>query len=302
MRTPFAVDTRRLGSSLGLLTRIRLHPLFLLLFVVTVGLGFWRDVAVLFILVMLHELGHAMVANHLGYEVEEVSLLPFGGVARLAYGDVGFMPRHEALIAIAGPTVNAALILFAYLMFKVGWWSPEFFTMVARFNLWIAVFNLLPGMPLDGGRVLRAARAREIGFERATREAYVVSIVLAVALLVLGMLSLWAGMPHLGMLVLGVFLLLSAWSGLRNTSMETIRFLDAKKKVARERPQEVRALAAPLTATVRDVVRRFAPDRYHMVYVLDREGGVATVLEEDELLEAVFAGRWLETLESWLKS
>ncbi|QSO54924.1 M50 family metallopeptidase [Alicyclobacillus curvatus] len=256
----------------------------------------WHRALVLFALVSIHELGHAAMANQLGYDVEEVSLLPFGGVAKLSYGSIGFKPRHEAYIAIAGPLVNLVMIGLAAICYWTHLWSWEFFELVVQLNIWIAVFNLLPGLPLDGGRVLRAARSRAIGFESATREAYRMGLVLAGVLLVIGGASLWAGYPHLGALLLGTFLLVSAISGQRELSSETIRFLDAKRQKDARGPEVVRAFAAPMDATVRDVVRQFSPDRYHMVYVLSETGAVVTILEEEELLEEVFAGHLLYTL------
>ncbi len=280
--------------------RVRVHPLFLLLAAAMVFTGIWRDTLVLFLLILLHELGHAATANHLGYEVEEVTLLPFGGVAKLSFGTLGFVPTHEALIAVAGPIVNLLLAVLAWAMYGVGLWSPAFCHTVVEMNLWIVVFNLLPGLPLDGGRVLRAARSRVVGYEEATREAYRVALWIAVVLLCAGGISLWAGYPHAGMLILGLFLLVSAWIGQRDLSMETIRFLDAKRRKQSSTPELVRSLAVPASATVRDVVQKFAPDRYHMVYVRDEQGNVCTVLEEEELLQAVFDGQYLMKMSEWL--
>lgn len=282
------------------LGRVRIHPLFLVLAAAAVGLGLWRALITLFLIIILHELGHAVVAGYCGYRVEEVSLLPFGGVAKLSYGNVGFHPRHEAAIAIAGPAVNLLLAWFALGMYSVGLWSGDFYRIVVELNVWIAVFNLLPGLPLDGGRILRAARSRSRGYLHATREAYQVAIALSIALLGVGALALWVGYPHLGAIILGVFLFVSAWMGRRASTMETVRFLDAKRRQGLHGPVVIRALAVPGTASVRDAVQQFAPDRYHMVYVFDKEGQV-TLVEEGELLEAAFAGRWLEPLDQWLQ-
>jgi stage IV sporulation protein FB len=301
MRKHFAQRLRRALAPVRGGGRVRLHPLFLLLMAAALAAGLWQPAVVLFLLVALHELGHAAAAQHLGYTVEEVSLLPFGGVAKLGYGRMGFVPRHEALIAAAGPLVNLVMAGFASAMAAVGWWNEAFAETVIEINLWIAVFNLLPALPLDGGRVLRAARSRRVGYERATREAIAMAFALSAALLLFGTAALWAGYPHLGVLALGVFLLVSAWRERRQVQMDAVRFLDAKRRRIVAGAQPVRALAAPQTATVRDVVERFAPDRYHMVYVLDGDGAVRTILEEDELLEAVFEGRWLEPLERWLR-
>lgn len=280
--------------------RVRFHPLFLLLALVSVGLGLWRDIVVLFLLVLLHELGHAAVANHLGYEVEEVSLLPFGGVAKLSYGSLGPGPRDEALIAIAGPFVNLVLMAAAIAMSGAGLWSEGFAHTVIQLNLWIAIFNMLPALPLDGGRILRASRARTIGYEPATREAYAMAMWISTILLCLGGVALWAGYPHVGLLVLGAFLLVTAWTGRRDIGMDTVRFLDAKRHATSSRPALVRSLAAVQTTALRDVVKQFSPDRYHLIYVLDESGGVRGVLEEEELMDGVFEGRWLDPISRWL--
>jgi stage IV sporulation protein FB len=280
--------------SIGIFGKVQIHPLSIVLIVFACGAGLWREIVVLFILIMLHELGHAAAAYSLGYEVESVSLLPFGGVARMSYGNIGFTPKHEAFIAISGPLVNFILILFAVLLSALGFWSHAFAFDTIRLNTWIAVFNLLPALPLDGGRILRAARSRSNGFETATREAYAVAMIFATVLLMLGGISLWAGYPHFGILVLGVFLFVSAWVGRREIRMELMRFLDAKKRRQRQSIDEVRSFAVPSEATVKDVVTRFGPDRFHLIYVIDDSGEVHHVLQEDDLLKAVFDGEWLK--------
>lgn len=280
------------------LRRIRLHPLFLALLVVSWFAGLFQETFVLFLVVILHELGHAWMANALGYEVREVSLLPFGGVARLSYGNIGFAPRNEALVAIAGPFVNLVLVLLSALMYAAGLWSLTFYHLVAGLNLWIAVFNLLPALPLDGGRIWRAARSRSLGYERATREGYRVGLWIAATLLLMGVTALWTGHPHFGMIILGMFLFVSAWAGRRDLRMDTIRFLDAKRQQDRQSVQAIRSIASQISAPIRDVVKQFAPDRYHLVYVLSDDGAVAAIVEEDEVLAAVFEGHWLDPIGS----
>jgi stage IV sporulation protein FB len=278
---------------LGLIGKIRIHPLFILLLAGAFAAGMFRDALVLFIIVVLHELGHAAAANELGYVVERVSLLPFGGVAKLRYGDMGFHPRDEAIVAIAGPFVNLVLVLFAFVLFIAGIWSEEFYHLVMKMNLWIVVFNMLPGLPLDGGRILRAARCRQIGFESATREAYRVALIIAFTLMCIGGFALWSGHPHFGILILGVFLLLTAIAGRRDARMETMRFLDSIRSNKRRGPQIVRAIALQKSDPIRDAVVQFAPDRYHMLYVLSSDHQVEHVLEEKQVINCVFDGHWL---------
>lgn len=126
--------------------------------------------------VVLHEFGHALTAARFGVGTRSITLLPIGGVARLER--LPDRPSEEMIIAIAGPAVTVAIIVALYLVLVIagvstvpgnepfGPWS--FVAQVLWINVVLAVFNLLPAFPMDGGRVLRGALARQMTFERAT--------------------------------------------------------------------------------------------------------------------------------------
>src|SRR5688572_1522884 len=156
-------------------------------------------VSAVFLCVVLHELGHSLVAQGFGLPVDEIVLLPIGGVARL--GREPEKPMHELLIAIAGPLVNVliALVLFVALGVVTGsfsgggaesWFAVELTTLgllrlLLISNVSLAVFNMIPALPMDGGRVLRAGLAMLIGRAWATRIAGRLAQVLALGLLYL---------------------------------------------------------------------------------------------------------------------
>lgn len=284
------MNGRRARAGLGGV-RVKLHPLFLVSAAVACFLHMALQVAVLFACVLLHELGHAIMARRLGYQVKEVELLPFGGVAKLASGDLGCVPRHEALVAIAGPVVNLVLGWAGLALAAGGVASSDAYRTWVTLNLWLAVFNLLPCLPLDGGRLWRSSRSRGVGYVRATEGAYRMGFAISALLMALGILAFLAGRPHVGALVLGLFLAVAAWQGLRELSVDTVRFLDGKRRRSHQ-VVRARSLVANVDTRVRDVVREFAPDRVHLVYVLDEHGRVVDIVEEREIVDAVFSGKW----------
>ena len=169
----------------------------------------------LFLGVLIHEFGHSLVARRYGYEIESITLWLFGGVARLVE-----MPedwRHELVIAVAGPIVSIGLGVGSYVVL-LG--VPQSFPAVrfvvaylAITNVTLAVFNMLPGFPMDGGRVLRALLARNRPYARATKQAAEVGKVFA---FLLGIVGLFA---NLFLVALAFFIYMGASSEAQQTAM-----------------------------------------------------------------------------------
>lgn len=133
-------------------------------------------VLALFACVVLHELGHALMARRFGVRTRDIILLPIGGVARLER--IPEQPRQELLIAIAGPAVNVVIATFlGAALVASGRWEPleviaagggSFWQELVIVNIFLVVFNLLPAFPMDGGRMLRALLAMRLEYLRAT--------------------------------------------------------------------------------------------------------------------------------------
>jgi stage IV sporulation protein FB len=168
--------------------QIKVHITFLLL-LAWVGTGYYTQggreaasVGLLFLLllfasVLVHELGHAFAARRFGIQTPDITLLPIGGVARVAR--MPDDPKQEFLIALAGPATSLLLALVLYLAhyLAIGPVSAQELQpsntqpLLARLlvaNVGLALFNLLPAFPLDGGRMLRALLAMRMSYVKAT--------------------------------------------------------------------------------------------------------------------------------------
>ena len=176
-------------------------------------------VLVVFSCVVLHELGHSLMARKFGIKTVDINVLPIGGIARLE--KMPKIPRQELLIAIAGPLVNVAiagiLLLALWLFSDSGFtlWAeegviPNFYQGNLLFklmviNVGLVVFNAIPAFPMDGGRVLRAALSSKMKYKKATAIASRLGQIIAVGFIILGAYY-WRPV----LLIVGVFIFYSA--------------------------------------------------------------------------------------------
>ena len=177
-------------------------------------------ILLLFVCVVLHEFGHAIVAKYFGVNVPHITLLPIGGVAQLER--MPRKPMQEFLIAIAGPAVNfalaAVLLPAALLVVSMSIGTGSMWALVSALmrtaqsmsvggllltlagtNLLLGIFNLLPAFPMDGGRILRALLALRLRYVPATRIAVLIGRGMAI------LFAIW------GISGGGIFLLLVAF-------------------------------------------------------------------------------------------
>ncbi|MCI0820528.1 MAG: site-2 protease family protein [Chloroflexi bacterium] len=178
-----------------------------------------------FVSILLHELSHSLVARRLGLPVHSITLFIFGGVSSLK--EEPNSPGQEFKMAIVGPLMSFALGILAAAI-AAGLWANGLDDTVpgaiaaylAFINIAVGIFNMLPGYPLDGGRVLRASLwARTGSMLRATRWAARVGTLIAFGLMALGVLSALAG-NWLG----GVWFIVIGWF-LRNTTEQAYQQL-----------------------------------------------------------------------------
>ena len=195
----------KLGRIAGI--PVQMHLTFLLL-LGWVGLSHWQHhgtsqavvtgvafILALFGCVLLHELGHALMARKFGIKTRDITLLPIGGVARLE--KMPDDPKQELWVALAGPAVNVviALVLYVWLQLAGGWQPVEqlsvssgsFAERLMLVNVSLVLFNLLPAFPMDGGRVLRALLAMKMDYARATQIAAGIGQMMAFGLGFLGL-------------------------------------------------------------------------------------------------------------------
>jgi Zn-dependent protease len=245
----------------------------------------------LFVCVTLHELGHAFQALKYGIKVEDITLLPIGGVARLQVPDNA---RQELAIAVAGPAVNVAiaavLIVIGALtgttvvedptavstaMGRANWAALLPYLTVA--NIGLVLFNAIPAFPLDGGRVLRALLALRLDYARATAIAVAIGQGLA---LLLGLVGFLGGNYFL--IVIAIFIWFGASQEGEQVALRRMLGGATVGQAMIQRPQ-VLAAAEPIGRAV-ELTLSTAQADFPVVYAGGRVVGLLTL---DDLLRGL---------------
>ena len=176
--------------------------------------------------VFLHELGHALAAKKYNVKTKDITILPIGGVARLE--KIPEKPKEELVVAIAGPLVNVALALVTAMfitfpeaneltdLVSEGITASNFFLLFYTVNIWLALFNLIPAFPMDGGRILRALLAMRFERSRATKIAARIGQLLAIGFVFIGFYV----NPFL--IFIGLFILLGAQAEVQFTESKAL--------------------------------------------------------------------------------
>ncbi|WP_439483962.1 site-2 protease family protein [Cyclobacterium plantarum] len=181
-------------------------------------------VILIFLCVILHEFGHALTAQKYGIQTRDIILLPIGGLARLE--KLPEDPKEELKVALAGPLVNLVLfLLLSVILFFTGFdfnllEAPKLngssiWLFLASANFFLAVFNLLPAFPMDGGRVLRALLSFRMSRVKATEIAGGTGQIMAILFVFFGLFN----NPLL--VLIGIFIFLGAQAEVNQTKQHS---------------------------------------------------------------------------------
>ncbi len=234
-----------------------------------------------FVSVIAHELGHSIYARSQGLEIRRITLFVFGGASELI--EEPKTPRQEFIMAAVGPLTS----LGAGVIFGILWWVGRDIGfaplaaiggILAVINVSLAIFNLLPGFPLDGGRILRSIIWQKTGsLERATRRAAVGGRILGIGLIVLGVIEILfsrlAG--GLWLILIGLFLYQAAnLSYARTMSQIALRDLSVRDLMTRSftsvpRNMLIKDLLEKYILRQKDPVVAVRPDKEHPAGMLD---------------------------------
>lgn len=289
----------RLGRIAGI--EVRIHITFFLLLA---WVGLWQSreegarmavhwmlfMCLVFLCVLLHEFGHALAARRYGIRTPDITLYPFGGVARIER--IPDNPRQEVVIAVMGPLVNVVIagVLFIILAAQgrlANWYdggvSGTLAGQLMMVNAMLVAFNMLPAFPMDGGRVLRALLATRMEHARATRIAARIGQALALGLAMIGMFGHFLGLPQNPMLIIvAMFVFIAAAN---EAGAAQLQSMSRGLRVSEAMITEFKAL--PRNASLGEAADLLLQTSQREFPVVDPDGALRGIFTRNDLVAAL---------------
>ncbi len=255
------------------------HPLFIVFAGLLIYLNYFVLLISYLVTICLHEMAHSLVAEKLGYRLNQITIMPHG--ASLGGESKFFCSRDEILIAIAGPIFN---LILAILGCAVWWIFPVTYAYSQIFvyaNLYTALINCLPVFPLDGGRVMLALLSKKLDRKVAFSRVRVLGMVISICLILAFLITVFF-VPNLTLLIFGVFLLVTSMLEDKYAYYSQIGILESKA-IYLSRGLKMRAVAVPQDMPLFRLVSVITPDSLTEFTIIDQQYKVLGRISECDL-------------------
>lgn len=284
-----------------ILKKIHINPFVLITIIFFWLIGRVNELLIIFISITIHELGHLLIAKCFNININKLALTPIGFMANINYSDYKRY-YHEIIISIAGPAVNLLAALAGYIIslyFLDKFNNIGFFILV---NFSLAFINILPILPLDGGKIFRAALFFRLGYNPTRKIFSVVSKTISIALICLGIYQIFICGNNVSLLLIGIFLYIYIYKEKDEMQYFLIGELIYKKKKLREAGALfIEYIACFEDIKIIEIVKKIRSNRYHIAKVLDNNMDQKGEITETEMLECLTIYGAQATMERALK-
>ena len=222
------------------------------------------------------------MAKMCGTEIDGVEILPFGITMRVAQNCIKDT-TSEIKIALAGPVSNFLIAYFVY-----GFYDGLYKEYIITASLVMGIFNILPALPLDGGRILRALLVKKLGHIRAANVTLNISYGLGFLIFAAGLYALYITKFNFSFLLIGGFLIANITEERKNANMIIMKdILYSRKKLSQKGVSQGEMLVAEENQKAKNILKMLSYDRYYIIYIVDNHMRIIKSITETELIESM---------------
>ncbi|MCX7923833.1 MAG: site-2 protease family protein [Clostridia bacterium] len=263
---------------------LEVNPFFLIILLIALIFGYIDKFLAAFMSIMLHELGHVVLTVISGGRVYIIRILPVGFNAVIEEGECSRLRR--VYIYFGGPITNLIIVLLCLIMepyYLIQTNNMHFFISI---NLWLAIFNLIPILPLDGGKVLREVLAERVGLFIASKYIRSLSIVLSSLAIILGIVQFLNNNHNFSLLLVGAYISFIIIFERRETALMNVKSVVYRRsRILKKGVYPARNIVVVKSMHMGEVLKSMDFDMFHIIHVLDENLGLVKVLTEQEMID-----------------
>ncbi|MBS4222571.1 M50 family metallopeptidase [Lederbergia citrea] len=272
-----------MSKYIQLAKKIKIHPLFWVVAGMAIITGYFWELLALFIIVIIHELGHAAAAQYFNWKIKRIIILPFGGMCEV--DEHGNRPiKEELAIIAAGPIQHIFIAACLFILGMTSFVSSDYLHLLNRFNLMVLIFNLLPIWPLDGGKFVQLYFALRKPFLEACRLSMITSGIILAALHIC---ILFYAPLNLNTWVVFSYLYMCLWMEWKQRRYVFMKFLLERYYGKQQEFLHLQPIDAKGDDYLHDAMEKFKRDCKHLIHIGGQHSMIGK-LDENELLYAYF--------------
>jgi len=266
---------------------IKLDPMVIPLIIMSIHYRYLYKLIFVIIIILIHEISHSMIATYYGIKINEIEIFPFGAVARTE-NPFELNPYKEIVIAIGGPISNFIMLFIGIVIeFHMNTHAEWMYFFIFS-NLTIGLFNMLPILPLDGGRILRAYINTKTDFKKATQIVIKISKLIVIFMFFYGIYLSIQSFEKIYISGIAVFLYFKTNKEKEMIGYTFIYQIVVKKKQLLENGiMDVKYLTALEEVELKKVFKEFSSSKYHFITIINDKGRVLGNISECEILDAM---------------
>lgn len=266
--------------------RVSINLFFVLILLSAIVAGFQGDMLASISALAIHESAHIFLAKVMGIKIEELEFLPFGGRMKLLFDEETI--EAEMITVLAGPMANFAVAGLLLIFIGENVISRQIAEKLIKYQLTLGFFNILPALPLDGGRIFVLWLSQHVNYIEAVRIASTMGKVLALVLLSVAIGGLFFGKSFINFLLIGVFLFIQGTKESKDAPLIFMRQLTKKKENLFKRGyMQTETLVVMEWMKLKSILYLFIPQKYFLVYILDKDMHIKKYFTETEIFDII---------------
>lgn len=263
--------------------------------------GYFREYILTIAAITLHEAAHVITALFLHCKLYAISLLPVGLKAYIKKAETDKL--EWIIIYISGPLANIILFVLCRILNSYYSMDSSSVSFFASANIYLAALNLLPVMPLDGGRILNQLMKKWMGLYSTERYTKKISICIGAIIILLGIVQVFSNHYNISLILIGGIILVTLKSEKKEVAMLNIKSIMFRRaRLLKKGVYPVRNLVVLKSMGLKDVVKSMDFDRFHIIHVLDDDLRLIGMMSEQEMLDTLIKGDMKMTFEGYLNS